>query len=241
MTAALAPQKTFAYPRSFDGLRPLKEQIRSLASAATRLGFDIDIRPALATADRAEKAQCSDRAEGWAAILSPALVGTYRQERELAIELLGLSSPSEIDVRFQGDEFLEEDLFQRDPFTAEAMDQLCERQGQSDILVLPVQLGQRYAEVSDAVAMQSFGPATGEFGLSILAGASLLATHPQRLAEFAHLGISLPGDAYDYHHDGSYTRLCMVKMLQQRITVMHFRKHAEWMRDHGAASGFLWE
>ncbi|HEY1041809.1 MAG TPA: hypothetical protein VGE48_00075 [Candidatus Paceibacterota bacterium] len=241
MDAAVRTTKKYGYPKAYTGLKPLSEQIDTLASFAGRLGFEIDPAPVHAVAARTESIALPEGAEGWGAILSPGLVGSERREREVMIELLRMQGPYDIDVRFEHSEFFEEEYFRRDPLTQKMYETLSEQQP-GDIHILPVQFGQRYAEVSDGEAIKNFGGPFGEFGLGLLAGASLIATHPDRIGEYADLGVSLPGDQYHYRHSSKkFSRLCLVKQLGQRVTLMHFKRDAEWMRDHGAASGFIWE
>lgn len=228
-----------AYPANFTGLSSLPEQGDRLRTACHALGLDIDISHIDAIDESIRDLRMPERAEGIALVLRPNLI-EGRSDTYIASQLLAQVF-QRIDNRFEQDQDYERSsLFRRDERTRAFIDRIIDMQpGDGDVYALPVQLGRRNAKVSDAEAIEAFAP--NEFGLSLLAGASILTTHPERIGKPLDLGLSFPGEQYDYEKDGKFSRTIVAKRNQELLLLMHFRPEMEWMNDHGAATGFVWE
>lgn len=228
-----------AYPADFTGLRSLPAQGDRLRTACHKLGLDIDISHIGAIEESIQGLTMPERAEDIALVLRPNLI-EGRSDTYIASQLLAQAFPK-IDNRFEQDQNYERSsLFRRDARTKAFIDRIIDMQpGDGDVYALPVQLGLRNAKVSDAEAIQAFAP--NEFGLSLLAGASILTTHPERIGKPLDLGLSFPGERYDYEQNDTFSRTIVAKRNQELLLLMHFFPDMEWMNDHGAATGFLWE
>jgi len=233
----LLNRKEPGYPEGFEGLLPLELQAERLKAVCARLGMEIDISSVPEFAKKIADIPLSEGAEGWAVVLRRNLIDS-RPDALTARELLAEGVSREMDNRIlEIDEHA--DRFRVSERTQEMFNHLCATQPESDICVMQVQLGLRNAKTSDADALQNL--AKNEFGLSFLSGASILATHPERLGKYFDLGISFPGEEYDYDGDKAYSRTVLGKTNQGRLMLMHFPPRIPWMNDHGAATGFVWE
>jgi len=130
-------------------------------------------------------------AEGWLLVPKPLRIAkTYHEALERILRHLGEAHPPFSNAR-EGE--LGPRHLRLTQHSLDVLDDL-DRCTPGDYFLLAIQSGLRHRASSVSDAQASFGG--GEFGLGPLEIASLLLTHPERLADYQHLGIDCPGCAY---------------------------------------------
>ncbi len=222
----------YGYPKAYSGLKPLEEQICMLQKKVSHWAdIELDVEPALAFARELQaSSSLPDGAEGRAAIIAPGIRGDHQHDVALALELFhamkSTATPEDFDPA----------AFRLDERTERMLDALCEMQA-GPILILPVQFGKRHAKRIDTDVVSGFGDHP-EFALDLLSMVSLLITHPERLADYSALGISCPGDEYDYLRTSTFERSLMMLAQAGQIKLRSRPKDYN-STDHGVVTGFL--
>lgn len=177
----------YCYPEGWR-LKPVDEQLQLLSQRFPGLALHAEVPPAL-----------PDGAEGWLLVPKPSRVaGSYHEALQKV-----LAMPPEQGAAFVTSQEgkLGPDHLRLTSRTSEALDRL-ERSTQWDILILAVQCGLTYCSRSSDDVRGGFRQ--GEFGLGPYEVACLLLTHPERLADFEHLGIDCPGCEYTPDAGGDF-------------------------------------
>lgn len=195
----------YRYPKSYEGPKPISEQIDILAKIfGLSLGY---------TSEFVEKTlptlTLPDGAEGWFAIPSiDALTVRFFPEvtdpkkrlcKAVNLILAKIGESRKFSNYREGQ--LTPDRFRLNARTAHALDLLAEQQ-KGDIWIVGGQFGKRHAGRSVRRAREVMvGP---EFGAHTVAVSSMLLTHPKRLASYNTLWFDVPGDEFDPGTDGSF-------------------------------------
>ena len=185
----------FTYPSQHQGPKIIAGQVAIIAEI-----FDLDVASALAYTTRLP--EIPEEAEGWFAIPSVSALARvhfpevddrgeqYCRALQLVLEKIADSRK----FKSYHENSLEPSNVRVHTRTAEALASLEETQ-QSDILVIPAQLGMRHRGRSVRRARECF--AGNEFGLTSLAVGSILLTHPERLVRFDELEMDCAGDEFN--------------------------------------------
>ena len=102
-----------------------------------------------------------------------------------------------LDGKFYNYHAKQMDRFRRHGHTIAAYDQITQVQNDSDILIVPGQFGICHRGRSVRHACKVIKDTTSEFGESARNGATMLLTHPNRLAHGDDLWLDFPGDEFD--------------------------------------------
>ena len=199
MKPVFVPTSRVHYPDSY-GVKPLDKQITALAKA-----FVIDPTEALELATKLTI--FPRRAEGWFAFPTPDALSQY---------FPGVTHPAEryccaVNVihqeisRTRAFQNLLEGKMDRAHLmmlksTWLALSRIAQRQ-KGGILIIPAQLGRKYAGASVCMARQHVSKS--EFGLPSLVVATILLTHPERLNRWNELEIDC-GDKVSEKGDGHF-------------------------------------
>ena len=178
----------YDYPTGW-GLKSVDEQLMILNDFFPNLTFEAEIPASL-----------PEGAEGWLVAPKPSRIAkTYNEalERLLSILTGARSAFSNWREGKLGPEYLR--LAEK---TVQALD-ILERSTPGDYLVLAIQCGLRYRASSVSQARESFEEK--EYGLGPFEIASLLLTHPERLADYEHLGIDCAGVEYAPNADRNFS------------------------------------
>lgn len=178
----------YGYPAGWC-LKSMDEQLMILKDIFPDLAFEAEIPASL-----------PEGAEGWLVVPKPSKIAkTYNEALETLLSLLGgvRSAFSNWRQGKLGPEYL-----QITEKTRGVLDRL-ERSTTGDYLVLAIQCGLRYQASSVFQARKTFDEK--EYGLGPFEIAGLLLTHPERLADYEHLGIDCPGGEYAPNADRNFS------------------------------------
>lgn len=191
------------YPKRHKGPKPINVQIELLAES-----LNLDPRSALKFVK--ELPSLPERAEGWFAFVSDeALSKKYfpnvtvpflKYCQALHLVHAKIANSQFLDVCFEDIEGEWKRSLKRHTKSAMMSQVVSDKQGNSDIFVFPAQFGFLYRGCSAIQARKEFQ--FNEFGLSSLAVATMILTHPERVFCdcgklpdcVEHLGIDCPGD-----------------------------------------------
>lgn len=204
-------------PEKFEGLKHPELQVRKLAEAL-KLSPDKALRYVEESLPRLE---LPEEAEGWLAI-----PGKFFEEKRTKIleEALRI-----IDAR----NYIEPGRISRTERTAAFLPVVSVLQDHSEVLVVPVQTGDRFrGESVRGVRKKMSG---NEYGLGALEVVSLLLTHPER-AQFL-LNIDCPGDEYPVA-DGDFSGAPIFRFDTGRVRFDAYWCDVAFGR-FGSASAFL--
>ena len=195
-------QSRFTYPSQYEGPKHIEEQVRSIAEI-----FGLD--PVSALEYTANLPELPEAAEGWFAI--PSVISLARvhfpevddpaEQYCHALNLVFEKIASSRKFTNFRKRFINPQHLRVHARTQSALDEMEETQ-QSDILVIPAQLGMRHRGRSVRRARECF--TENEFGLTSLAVSSILLTHPERLSQWDELDMDCAGD--EFNHPGSGVR-----------------------------------
>lgn len=170
---------SYCYPEGW-GLKPVDEQLRLLGQRFPGLELHAEAPSAL-----------PEGAEGWLLVPKPSRVaGSYHEALQRVLAMPPRQGAAFVTSQ-EGK--LGPEHLRLTPKTTEALDRL-ERATPWDFLMLAVQCGLTYCSRSSTQVRRGFRE--GEFGLGPFEVACLLLTHPERLADYEHLGIDCPGCEY---------------------------------------------
>jgi hypothetical protein len=117
----------------------------------------------------------------------------YGEELEEALKALAES----VGGRFVNYRAGQMDRFRRHAHAVAAYDRIVEQQNDSDILIVLGQFGIRHRGRSVRRVHELMRDTIGEFGEGAKNGATMLLTHPNRLAQLNDLWLDFPGDEFD--------------------------------------------
>lgn len=185
------------YPKEYAGPRPIHEQVLILNE---RFGLPKEKTLSFLNGEF-RKLKLPEGAEGWFAIVSPAI-----------LESRLLASPSdsyELLTNFTLDEIgrtrsffnvksgeLTRSKFRMHEHTAIALGDILEHQDGSEILIVPAQLGKRHHGLSVDAVRERFFTSESEFGMPSFAAACIAITHPERFVTQEEIDMKLPGDEF---------------------------------------------
>ena len=195
-------QPAYGYPREYKGPKPIADQIAAIAKI-----FGLD--PALALEYAKKLPALPNGAEGWFAIPSvDALVRKhfpevtdpaekYCKALQLVYQKIGESRPFTNWRKNQIDTAHIKVSWR----TLEAMQKIATQQ-KGDVHVIAAQLGKRWGGYCVGLARDSF--VEGEYGLTSVAGGSIVLVHPERLVRWEELDMDLSGDEFSDDGDGVF-------------------------------------
>lgn len=232
------------YSPKYKGARPIEKQVEIIAkvfklSSLGALKFIKEILPTFSL---------PQGAEGWFAIpnLDAMVFNNFCGSKEImdsdidvqycaAVKLVVLILRSFRPVRYERTERLTPSQLRQHVRTVCALTALSEMQ-KNEVLIIPAQLGFRYRGCSPRRAREKFAP--NEFGLGVLAMASILMTHLERLEFQNELEIDCSGDEFSiggnifdlvpsFSSSSGFDMVFSARPTHARVV---------W---HGSASGFL--
>lgn len=184
----------YTYPKEYQGPRPIKEQIKTLAKI-----FNLNPSHALEFAKNLSK--FPEGAEGWFAISSvDALASQFFPEVSdsterycRAVNLVFKKINNSRDFQNYREDQITPNRLRVHARTAHTLDLIAEIQ-KGDILIIAAQLGLRHRGRSVRRAHEVF--TQNEFGLGSFAIGSIILTHPERLVRYDELDMDCPGDEF---------------------------------------------
>ncbi len=118
--------------------------------------------------------------------------------------------------------------------TQEAMQRIRDQQ-QGDFRILACQLGKRWGGYCVGLARDSF--VEGEYGLTSVAGGSIILVHPERLVRWEELDMDMAGDEFSDDGGGSFGHAPYFSFLDEAKFVT--RGVSDPSGYYGSASGFV--
>ena len=169
----------YGYPAGWR-LKGIEQQLLVLEQFFPGLTFEAEVPASL-----------PGGAEGWLLVPKPSRIA--RSYNEALQRLLSLGTSARPRFLNSRDGRLGLEHLRLTEETGRVLHEL-ERSTPGDYLVLAVQCGQQHRAKSVSQARTAYGEK--EFGLGPFEVACLLITHPDRLADYEHLGIDCPGCEY---------------------------------------------
>jgi hypothetical protein len=198
--------------------------------------FSLDPRPALALARTLVPRAGASAAEGVFALPRLDKVArSYEEALELVLEIFENQHRIRIDSEHVSFECVE-------PSFHSALAHLAlvdaHTVHECDILLIPAQLGVRYAGRSVQNVRREIESSRIEFGLGLFEVLCMLVTHPERLAREDALSIDVPGD--DYYPLGRKTarEALVVDRIRDELVISNVSRVVA-TRGAGSATGFL--
>lgn len=225
----------YGYPKEYKGPKPIEQQIKAITEI-----FGLD--PALALEYAKKLPVLPEGAEGWFATPSvDALAQKHFPEVTdpaekycRALQLVHQKIVASRSFYNYRDGQIDTAHIKVSARTLEKMNQIVAQQ-KGDILIIAAQLGKRHGGRSVRRAREVF--VATEYGLTSVAGGSIVLVHPERLFRWEELDIDMAGDEFSDDGDGSFGH----------APCFHFDVKAEFGTkdvshphdDYGSASGFV--
>ncbi len=228
-------KSSYTYPNEYDGPKPIKEQITTLAEI-----LNLDPTHALKYAENLPELPTG--AEGWFAIPSDDGLKKLFPKIEDDVERY-CAGVRLVHEKIAGtrnfcncrDEQITPAHVRVHALTTHALESLTKHQP-GDILVVAAQLGMRHRGRSSRRARECFE--LNEFGLNSLAVGSVILTHPNRFFHWGELGMSCSGEGFNNPSSGHFDFTPVFRLSAGSITF-----DATWCgfatEIYGPASAFL--
>lgn len=192
----------YDYPKEYNGPKPIKQQIKAIAEI-----FGLD--PALALEYAKKLPALPEGAEGWFAIPSvDALAQKHFPEVTdpaekycRALQLVHQKIVASRSFYNHRDGQIDTAHIKISARTLEKMNQIVQQQ-KGDILIIAAQLGKRHGGRSVRRAREVF--VSNEYGLTSVAGGSIVLVHPERLVRWEELDMDMAGDEFSVDGDGRF-------------------------------------
>jgi hypothetical protein len=184
----------YGYPKEYKGPKPIADQVKAIAEI-----FGLDPASALEYAKKLPV--LPDGAEGWFAIPSvDALAQKHFPEVTdpaekycRALQLVHQKIAASRSFTNYRDGQIDTAHIKVSARTLEAFKKIAEQQ-KGDILIIAAQLGKRHGGRSVRRAREVF--TANEYGLTSVAGGSIVLVHPERLVRWEELDIDMAGDEF---------------------------------------------
>ena len=184
----------YGYPKEYKGPKPIADQIAAIAKI-----FGLD--PALALEYAKNLPALPEGAEGWFAIPSvDALAQKHFPEVTdpaekycRALQLVHQKIAASRSFKNWRDGQIDTAHIKVSARTLEKMNQIAAQQ-KGDILIIAAQLGKRHGGRSVRRAHEVF--VANEYGLTSVAGGSIVLVHPERLVRWEELDMDMAGDEF---------------------------------------------
>jgi len=184
----------YGYPKEYKGPKSTADQIKAIAEI-----FGLD--PALALEYAKKLPVLPDGAEGWFAIPSvDALVQKHFPEVTdpaekycRALQLVHQKIAESRSFKNWRDGQIDTAHIKVSARTLEKMNQVAQQQ-KGDILIIAAQLGKRHGGRSVRRTREVF--VVNEYGLTSVAGGSIVLVHPERLVRWEELDMDMAGDEF---------------------------------------------
>ena len=184
----------YGYPKEYKGPKPIEQQIKAIAEIFC-------LNPALALEYAKKLPVLPEGAEGWFAIPSvDALAQKHFPEVTdpgekycLALQLVHQKIAASRSFKNRRDGQIDTAHIKVSARTLEKMNQIAAQQ-KGDILIIAAQLGKRHGGRSVRRAREVF--VATEYGLTSVAGGSIVLVHPERLVRWEELDMDMAGDEF---------------------------------------------
>ena len=194
----------YGYPEEYKGPKPIKQQIRAIAEV-----FGLD--PALALEYAKKLPVLPEGAEGWFAIpLVDTLAAKHFPEVVdpaekycRALQLVHQKIAASRSFTNYRDGQIDTAHIRVSTRTLEMMKKIAEMQ-KGDILIIAAQLGKRHGGRSVRRAREVF--TANEYGLTSVAGGSIVLVHPERLVRWEEQDMDMAGDEFSDDGGDSFGR-----------------------------------
>lgn len=194
----------YGYPKEYKGPKPIADQIKAIAEI-----FSLD--PASALEYAKNLPVLSEGAEGWFAIPSvDALTAKHFSEVIdpaekycRALQLVHQKIAESRSFYNYRDGQIDTAHIKVSVHTLEKMNQIAQQQ-KGDILIIAAQLGKRHGGRSVRRAREVF--TANEYGLTSVAGGSIVLVHPERLVRWEELDMDMAGDEFSVDGGGRFGR-----------------------------------
>lgn len=194
----------YGYPKEYKGPKPIADQVKAIAKI-----FGLDSASALEYAKSLPA--LPEGAEGWFAIPSvDALAVKHFPEVTdpaekycRALQLVHQKIAESRSFKSWRDGQIDTAHIKVSARTLEKMNQVIQQQ-RGDILIIAAQLGKRHGGRSVRRAREVF--TANEYGLTSVAGGSIVLVHPERLVRWEELDIDMAGDEFSDDGDGRFGR-----------------------------------
>ena len=194
----------YGYPKEYKGPKPIEQQIKAIAEI-----FGLDGALALEYAKKLPV--LPEGAEGWFAIPSvDALAARHFPEVTdpgekycRALQLVHQKIAESRSFKNWRDGQIDTAHIKVSACTLEKMNQIATQQ-KGDILIIAAQLGKRHSGRSVRRAREVF--VATEYGLTSVAGGSIVLVHPERLVRWEELDMDMAGDEFSDGGDGQFGR-----------------------------------
>ena len=225
----------YGYPVEYKGPKPIADQIAAIAKI-----FGLD--PALALEYAKNLPALPEDAEGWFAIPSvDALAAKHFPEvtdpAEKYCRVLQLVHQKIAELRSfynyrEGQ--IDTAHIKVSARTLEKMNQVAQQQ-KGDILIISAQLGKRHGGRSVRRAREVF--VANEYGLTSVAGGSIVLVHPERLVRWEELDMDMAGDEFSDDGDGVFGLAPCFRFRDEAKFVTNDVSSAYGL--YGSSSGFV--
>lgn len=192
------------YPKEYKGPKPIEQQIKAIAEI-------FGLNPASALEYAKNLPVLPEGAEGWFAIPSvDALTAKHFSEVTdsaekycRALQLVHQKIAESRSFYNYRDGQIDTAHIKVSVHTLEKMNQTVQQQ-KGDILIIAAQLGKRHGGRSVRRAREVF--TANEYGLTSVAGGSIVLVHPERLVRWKELDMDMAGDEFSDDGDGQFGR-----------------------------------
>ncbi len=225
----------YGYPKEYKGPKPIEQQIKAIAEI-----FGLDSALALEYAKKLPV--LPDGAEGWFAIPSvDALAAKHFPEVTdpaekycRALQFIHQKIASSRSFYNYRDGQIDTAHIKVSARTLEKMNQLAQQQ-KGDILIIAAQLGKRHGGRSVRRAREVF--TANEYGLTSVAGGSIVLVHPERLVRWEELDMDMAGDEFSDDGGGQFGRAPYFYFGDEAVFDADDVSSA--YGDYGSSSGFV--